>query len=62
MVFAGTLVDNATGSKILRSARKIAVEKFNGLSLEEVRRATMLHLEYNAYDDVRSRDATTLEE
>jgi hypothetical protein len=46
----------------VRSAREIAVEKFGGLSLEEVRRATMLHLEHNAYDDLRSRDATTLEE
>jgi hypothetical protein len=46
----------------VRSAREIAVEKFSGLSPEEVRRATMLHLEHNAYDDLRSRDATTLEE
>jgi hypothetical protein len=38
------------------------VEKFSGLSPEEVRRATMLHLEHSAYDDVRSRDATTSEE
>jgi hypothetical protein len=34
----------------VRSAREIAVEKFSGLSPEEVRRATMLHLEHNAYD------------
>jgi hypothetical protein len=46
----------------VRSAREIAVEKFSGLSPEEVRRATMLHLEYNAYDDLQSRDATTSEE
>jgi hypothetical protein len=46
----------------VRSAREIAVEKFSGLSLEEVRREMMLHLEHSAYDDVRSRDATTLEE
>jgi hypothetical protein len=46
----------------VRSAREIAVEKFNGLSPEEVRRATMLHLEHSAYDDLRSRDATTSEE
>jgi hypothetical protein len=46
----------------VRSARKIAVEKFSGLSPEEVRRATMLHLEHNAYDDLRSRDATMSEE
>jgi hypothetical protein len=46
----------------VRSARKIAVEKFSGLSPEEVRRAMMLHLEHSAYDDLRSRDATTLEE
>jgi hypothetical protein len=46
----------------VRSSREIVVEKFSGLSLEEVRRATMLHLEHNAYDDLRSRDATTLEE
>jgi hypothetical protein len=35
------------------------VEKFSGLSLKEVKRATMLYLEHNAYDDLRSRDATT---
>jgi hypothetical protein len=46
----------------VRSAREIAVEKFSGLSPEEVRRATMLHLEHNAYDNLQSRDATTLEE
>jgi hypothetical protein len=46
----------------VRSAREIAVEKFSGLSLEEVRRATMLHLEHSAYDDLWSRDATMLEE
>jgi hypothetical protein len=46
----------------VRSAREIAVEKFSALSLEEVRRATMLHLEYSAYEDLRSRDATTSEE
>jgi hypothetical protein len=46
----------------VRSAREIAIEKFSGLSLEEVRRATMLYLEYNAYDDLQSRDATTSEE
>jgi hypothetical protein len=46
----------------VRSAREIAVEKFSGLNLEEVRRATMLHLEHSAYDDLRSRDATTSEE
>jgi hypothetical protein len=45
----------------VRSARDIAVEKFSGLSPEEVRRATMLHLEHSAYDDLRSRDATTSE-
>jgi hypothetical protein len=32
------------------------------LSPEEVRRATMLYLEHSAYDDLRSRDATTSEE
>jgi hypothetical protein len=46
----------------VRSAREIAVEKFSGLSPEEVRRATMLHLEHNAYDDLRSRVATISEE
>jgi hypothetical protein len=46
----------------VRSAREIAVEKFSGLSPEEVRRATMLHLEHSAYDDLWSRDATTSEE
>jgi hypothetical protein len=46
----------------VRSAREIAVEKFSALSPEEVRRATMLHLEHNAYDDLRSKDATTSEE
>jgi hypothetical protein len=46
----------------VRSTREIAVEKFSGLSPEEVRRATMLHLEHSAYDDLRSRDATTSEE
>jgi hypothetical protein len=38
------------------------MEKFNGLSLEEVRRAMMLYLEYYVYDDLRSKDATTSEE
>ena len=46
----------------VRSRREIAVEKFSGLSLEEVRRAMMLHLEHSAYDDLWSRDATTSEE
>jgi hypothetical protein len=46
----------------VRSVREIAVEKFSGLSLEEVRRATMLHLEHSAYNDLRSTDATTSEE
>jgi hypothetical protein len=46
----------------VRSAREIAMEKFSGLSLEDVRRATMLHLEHSAYDNLRSRDATTSEE
>jgi hypothetical protein len=46
----------------VRSAREIAMEKFSGLSPEEVRRATMLHLEHSAYDDLQSRDATTSEE
>jgi hypothetical protein len=46
----------------VRSAREIDVEKFSGLSPKEVRRATMLHLEHNAYDDLRNRDATTSEE
>jgi hypothetical protein len=46
----------------VRSAREIAIEKFSGLSLEEVRRATMLYLEYNAYDDLQSKVATTSEE
>jgi hypothetical protein len=46
----------------VRSAREIVVEKFSGLSPEEVRRATMLHLEYSAYNDLRSRDATMSEE
>jgi hypothetical protein len=46
----------------VRSAREIAVEKFSGLSPEEVRRATMLHLEHSTCDDLRSRDATTSEE
>jgi hypothetical protein len=46
----------------VRSAREIVVEKFSALSPEEVRRATMLHLEHSAYDDLRSRDATTSEE
>jgi hypothetical protein len=46
----------------VRSAREIAVEKFSGLSPEEVRRATILHLEHSAYDDLRSRNATTSEE
>jgi hypothetical protein len=32
------------------------------LSPEEVRRAMMLYLEHSAYDDLRSRDATTSEE
>jgi hypothetical protein len=46
----------------VRSTREIVMEKFSGLSPEVVRRATMLHLEYNFYDDLRSRDATTSEE
>ena len=43
----------------VRSARKIVVEKFTSLSPEEIKRAMMLYLEYSAYDDLRSRDATT---
>jgi hypothetical protein len=46
----------------VRSAREIDVEKFSGLSPEEVRRAMMLYLEHSAYDDLRSKDATTSEE
>jgi hypothetical protein len=46
----------------VRLAREITVEKFSGLTPEEVRRATMLHLEHRAYNDLRSRDATTSEE
>jgi hypothetical protein len=46
----------------VRSAREIAVDKFSGLSPEEVRRATMLYLEHSPYDDLRSRDATTSKE
>jgi hypothetical protein len=46
----------------VRLAREIAVEKFSGLSPEEVRRATMLYLEHSAYDDLQSKDATTSEE
>ena len=42
----------------VRSATKIVVQRFDALSLEEVRRATMLHLQHNAYDDLRSRDAS----
>jgi hypothetical protein len=38
------------------------MEKLSGLNPEEVRRATMLHLEHSAYDDLRSKDATTSEE
>ena len=34
----------------VRSAREIAVQRFGALSPEEVRRATMLHLQHNAYD------------
>jgi hypothetical protein len=45
----------------VRSAREIALEKFSALSPKEVKRATMLHLEHSAYDDLRSRDATTSE-
>ena len=43
----------------VRSAREIAIQRFGALSLEEVTRATMLHLQHNAYDDLRSRDAST---
>ena len=46
----------------IRLARKIAIQKFSALSPEEVRRATMLHLEHSAHDNLRSRDATILEE
>jgi hypothetical protein len=46
----------------VRSRREIAVEKFSGLNPEEVRRATMLHLEHSAYDYLQSRDGTTSEE
>jgi hypothetical protein len=46
----------------IRSIREIAMEKFNGLSPEEVRRATMLYLEHSAYDDLRSKDASEPEE
>jgi hypothetical protein len=44
----------------VRSAREIVVEKFSALSAEEVRRATMLHLEHSAYDDLRSREGGAL--
>ena len=43
----------------VRSAREIAVQKFSALSLEEVRRAMLVHLEHSAYDDLRSKDAST---
>ena len=35
------------------------MQRFGALSPEEVRRATMLHLQHNAYNDLRSRDAST---
>jgi hypothetical protein len=44
----------------VRSAREIAVEKFSALSLEEVRRVTMLHLEHSACDDLWSREGGAL--
>jgi hypothetical protein len=44
----------------VRSAREIAVEKFSALSPEEVRRATMLHLEHIVYDDLQSREGGAL--
>ena len=43
----------------VRSARKIAVQRFSALSPEEV---TLVHLEHSAYDDLRSRDASTSQE
>ena len=48
-----------TMSQEVRSTREIVVQRFGALSPEEVRRATMLHLQHNAYDDLRSRDAST---
>ena len=46
----------------VRLIRENAVEKFNGLSPEELKRATMLHLEHIASNDLQSRDATTSKE
>ena len=46
----------------VRSIKEITVEKFIGLSPEEVRRATMLDLEHSTYNDLQSRDAIMLEE
>ena len=46
----------------VRSAREIAVQRFSALCREEVKRATLVHLEHNAYDDLRSRDASTSQE
>ena len=46
----------------LRSPKKIAIQKFSALSPEEVRRATMLYLEHNAYDVLQNKDATTSQE
>ena len=36
----------------VKLAREIAVQKFNALSLEEVKRAMLVHLEHNAYNDL----------
>ena len=43
----------------VRSAREIVVLKFSALSSEEVRRTTMIHSQHSAYDDLRSRNAST---
>ena len=41
-----------TMPQVVRLAREIVVQRFSALSPEEVRRATMLHLQQNAYDDL----------
>ena len=41
------------------SAREIVVSKFSALSPEEVRRAIMLHSQHSAYNDLRSKDASS---
>src|SRR5450759_3208977 len=46
----------------ISSAREIAVQRFLALNPEEVMRATELHLQHSAYDDIRSTVGSTSQE